>query len=266
MEILGEKLVGVLMASEPLIKKAGALALKLRNGVTAHKKLETGIHGIDIVTDADFKVQEKILQEMAKTELVNCQLFAEEDTPSVSKFKGTNGFILSLDPIDGTAIYASSGRFFCTIIYLRKGSELLYSFYNYPVLNWARRITRRGIEDFGKTPEAKVRKDLDLSKTIAYTFRGPESMDKAIYNELIDRGYSFRNLASITDDSGSCTLFFLNQVAGYLTASPNPHDGLGAMHYGQQKGYKIYSTLDFSKLEPSDHGPHFKGWYLVLRK
>lgn len=265
MKIEKDNLINILISLEPVFKKAGELALELRQNAVIKTKSETGITGIDMVTNADLAVQEFILSEMAKTELVECELFAEEKTESVKKFKNTNGFTLSLDPIDGTFIYASTGRFFCTIIYLRRGDELLYSFYNYPVLNWSRRITDK-VEDFGETPKADIRKDLDLSKTIVYTFRDPKEFAPDIFEKLIGKGYNFKCLADVTNDSGSTTLLFSNQSAGYFTVNPNPHDGLGALHYAQKMNFKIYSTLDFSKIDYGDHGPHFRGWYFVLRK
>jgi fructose-1,6-bisphosphatase/inositol monophosphatase family enzyme len=261
-----DRLVDILISLELVVKKAGELMLELRKNATVNDKFATGIKGIDMVTNADLAVQEAILSEMAKTELVDCKLFAEENTESVEKFKNTNGFTLSLDPIDGTAIYASTGRFFCTIIYLRKGEELLYTLYYYPAFGWGRRITKNGVEDFGSLPKIETKPGLDLSKTIAYTFKGPEAMDKETYDKLIGEGYNFKCLADITSDSGSTALFFLDQVAGYVVSAPNPHDGLGALYYSQKMGFKIYSTLDFTKLDPSDHGPHLRGWYLALRK
>jgi hypothetical protein len=50
------------------------------------------------VTGADLQVQEFILSRLAETPLVECELFAEEATPSVYKFKGTNGLVFLIDP------------------------------------------------------------------------------------------------------------------------------------------------------------------------
>ena len=87
-----------------------------------------------------------------------------------------------------------------------------------------------------------------------------------MYKKLIGEGYNFKCLADVTNDSGSATLFFLNQSAGYFTVNPNPHDGIGVLHYGREMNFKIYSTLDFSKIIYGDHGPHIQGWYFVLRR
>ena len=65
---------------------------------------------------------------------------------------------------------------------------------------------------------------------------------------------------------GSCSLFFSGQVEGFYRETPNPYDGLVALHYGQAKKMKIYSDVDISKTEQTDHGPHYKGWYVVIKK
>ena len=128
MENKTEECIKILIGLEPVFKKAGELALKMRKTAGKRNKFNTGVAGIDIVTEADTAVQEMILSEMAKTKLVECELFAEEDTPSAKKFKGTNGLVLALDPIDGTLIYASTGRFFSTMISLTDKKNILYTF------------------------------------------------------------------------------------------------------------------------------------------
>lgn len=54
------KLIDILISLEPIFKKAGNLSLDLRKTATISKKLETGIAGIDMVTNADLEVQELI--------------------------------------------------------------------------------------------------------------------------------------------------------------------------------------------------------------
>lgn len=262
-----DEYVNILIKLEPAFRKAGDLALQFRSTALSHNKYQSGIEGIDIVTEADIKIQEEILSEMAKTKLVDCELIAEEDTPSVSKFKGTNGLVLTLDPIDGTIFYKNGKRFFCIIVCLHDGKSLLYSFYHYPVVNWSRRITENKVEDFGDLPKVNTKSGLDLSRTIAYTFGEPEKTIPEIYSKLTKEGYVFHNtLTEITDESGSAILFFLNQVAGYYTNNPGSYDGLGVLYYGQVKKYQIYSDIDISKAIDGAHGKYCPGWYVVLRK
>lgn len=259
--------VDILIKLEPAFRRAGNMALNLRSTALSRNKYQSGIEGIDIVTEADLKVQEEILSEMAKTKLIDCKLIAEEDTPSVNKFKGINGLVLTLDPIDGTIFYKNNKRFFCIIVCLHDDESMLYSFYHYPVVNWSRRITENKVEDFGDLPKVNTKDDLDFSHTIAHTFGEPEKVIPEIYSKLIKDGYKFHNAyTEITDESGATTLFFLNQVAGYFTNNPGSYDGLGTLYYGKVKKYQIYSDIDISKSVQGSRGEYCPGWYLVLRK
>lgn len=261
-----QEYIDILISLEPVFRQAGELALKMRQTAASKSKYDTGVAGIDIVTEADIAVQEFILSEIIKTKLVDCQLVGEEDTPSVSKFKGTNGLVLTLDPIDGTLIYASAGRFYSTIISLNNKKDILYTFVNYPEVNFARRITANGSEDFGKLPEISMKTGEDLSKTIFYTVRGPKKIDPEIYKQIIGQGYSFKIISEITDEAGSCTILFSGKTGGYYIETPNPYDGMVAFHYSQAKKLKIYGSVDISKFDAGDHGPHYSGWYVVLNK
>jgi len=259
-----EECINILISLEPIFKRAGKLALEMRQTAASRYKLDTGIHGIDIVTEADLAVQEAILSEMAKTKLIECRLIAEEDTPSAKLFRGINGLILTLDPIDGTFIYAADGRLFSVIVCLNDGQQPLYTFCHYPVVDWTRRIARDTVSDFGIRPRVNVKEGLDLSRTIAHTFGEPEKTAGDIYNRLINEGYQFRLLPEITLDSGSCTLFFLGQVAGYYTQNPGAYDGICTWHYGRVKKSRMFGELDISKAIDGPHGPYYPGWYIVL--
>ena len=261
-----QEFINILVGLEPVFKKAGQLALSMRETAVRSNKFNTGIASVDIVTEADFAVQEMILTEIVKTELINCQLFAEEKTSLALQFKDSNGLVLSLDPIDGIAIYASTGRFFSVIVSLHDRQRMLYTFCYYPLINWARRITADGIFDEGNLLKVNVKEGIDLSKVIAYPVRGPKKIDSVIYNQLLAQGYEFLKASEITNEAGACTLLFLDQVAGYYQEGPNPYDGCVAWHYGEVKKFKIYKDLDISTYEPSERGPHYSGWYVVLRK
>jgi len=261
-----QEYIDILISLEPVFKQAGELALKMRETAKSKNKFNTGIAGIDIVTEADTAVQEFILSEMAKTKLVECKLVAEESTPSVSMFKGTNGLVLTLDPIDGTIIYASTGRFFSTIVSLNDKKNILYTFCNYPVVNFAVRIAGGKVENFGELPKINTKEEKDFSKTIFYTKTKIQEISQDVYKKITGIGYNFCKVFDITDEAGSCTFLFSGKAGGYYTETPNPYDGLVAMHYAQTKKLKIYGGVDISKAEPSDHGPHHKGWYVVLNK
>ncbi len=257
--------VELLIGLEPQFELAGTLSLKLQPTVTVSKKFQTGIHVVDIVTEADIAVQEFILSAMLQTKLIGCNLIAEEDTPVNSKFKGTNNLTLTLDPIDGTFIYTGQGRFFSIIVCLYFGSTPLYTYCHYPAVGWTRRITNGGVKDFGKEPDVKLKSGLDLSRTISYTYGQPETLVPELYRRLTEQGYVFRLLDEITDESGTCTLLFLNKIAGYFKSNPSPYDGLCALHYGQVRKFQILSSIDISKAILGSHGLYYLGWYMVLR-
>lgn len=260
------KCIDILIESESIIKEAGELSLGLRATTKTSNKLQTGIEGIDIVTEADCAVQEFILSKLAETELVNCKIIAEEDTPSVTKFKGTNGLTLTIDPIDGTIFYVNNKRFFCIIVCLRSEEKMLYTFCYYPVVNWSRRVADGSVVDFGELPEVKTKAGLDLSKIISHTFAEPEKNIPDIYSRLVSEGYIFKKVSEITDESTSHTLLYLNQTAGYFTNNPGAYDGLCALLYGQVKKLQIFSEIDISKVIDGSRGKYCPGWYLVLRK
>jgi len=251
-----EEYIDILISLEPVFKQAGELALKMRETAKSKNKFNTGIAGIDIVTEADTAVQEFILSEMAKTKLVECELIAEEDTPSVSKFKGTNGLVLALDPIDGTIFYASTGRFWSTIATLHDKKNVLYNFCNYPVVNFSIRIANGKVEEGGALPKINTKEEKDFSKTIFCTGKDPKKIRPDVYEDLIAQGYNFSNVFDAVSEAGSCTMLFSGKAGGYYTNTPNPYDGLVALHYGQTKKLKIYSEVDLSKTVPSNHGPH----------
>lgn len=265
MQNKAKEYIDELIKLEPVFKKAGELAVKMQKTALSRNKFNTGMAGVDIVTEADLAVQEAILSEMCKTKLVDCQLIGEEDTPFVSEFKGTNGLVLTLDPIDGTWLYAAGKKYFLVIVSLHDNKNLLYTFLHYPTFNWSRRITDR-VEDFGKMPEIEINSAINLVKTISYTAKPPTKIDPEIYQKLINEGYKFVRASKITDDSGATTLFALGKTSGYYMETPNPYDGLVGLHFGQAENFQIYGNVDFSKTFPTDHGPHYSGWYVVLKK
>lgn len=259
--------IETLIELEPVFRKAGKLTLDMRKTAASRNKFNTGIHMVDIVTEADLAVQELILKAMAKTKMVDCQLAAEEDTPTVGQITGKNGLMLTIDPIDGTFIYASEGDYFSIILGLRQGAEFLYTFCYYPALNWGKRIIINKVESFGKGRKVKTNPGLDLANSVvSYTYGDLGVIPGDIRQKLDEEGFRFLNRSEITGESGSTTLLFLNQVAGFFVSNPLVYDGLTALHFGRAMNYRIYSDIDLDKIEKGAHGPYHPGWYLVLRK
>lgn len=260
-----EHLTHLLQYLEPVVFAAGKHALALQ-GIGAEKKLETGIGEVDIVTRADLEAQELILSEWVKTPLKDCILLAEEKTPSVELFTGTNGITLTLDPVDGTASYASGGGAFSTIVGLHDSERLFYTLYYYPKFEWGRRVVGDAASDFGILPELELSRGVDFEKTIVYTYGDPEHAAPELYVRLKSLGYSFRQRKEFSKDAGSASVFFMSSVAGYFIGNPIVYDGLGVLHYGKAMDWNIESTIDLSKIEEGRTGLYRPGYYLVLKK
>ncbi len=262
--------IGALISLEPVFARAGERALELQGKAAISKKLDTGIAGVDIVTEADFEVQEMILQAAVQTPLRDCILIAEENTPTVRKFTGTYGLRFTLDPIDGTAFYAVGKGVFSVIVYLHDGTRPLYTYFNCPNFQWTRRILDDEVTDFGTLPKIPLITKDNLSKTIIYTYGNcnPRETAPKMYVELTAKGYSFRNRKEVVgEESGSTVLFLTNEtVGGFYTEDPLVYDAMTVFHFGLACKLQMYSTVDMSHILKRSHGPYYPGWYVVLRK
>ena len=108
---------------------AGRLASKLRKDATTGTKMGTGVHEIDIVTSADLAVQEYILGRLSKSKILkSCELLAEEETKFTNGFAKKSNYVLTLDPIDGTYLYASGKKMYKVIIGIHDKKNPLYTF------------------------------------------------------------------------------------------------------------------------------------------
>ncbi|MDB5258876.1 MAG: inositol monophosphatase [Candidatus Taylorbacteria bacterium] len=258
----------LLVSFEPIFDQAADLACSLRNKVSSYNKSETGAEGIDIVTDADLQVQEFILSKLAETPLIECELIAEESTPSVSKFKGTNGLVLLIDPIDGTAMYVAGEGYFSVIVSMHNKKNLLYSYYRYPLLGWTKRILKDRAEDIGDLPEVKIKPGIEPMNMIAYLAHvKPEKLPFDVEEKLKSRGLSVHNRKDISDETTMTALLFLGKVAGVCVSNPIAYDCLGVLHYAYATGaFEIYSTVDLSKPTKGPYGVYYPGLYVVWKK
>jgi hypothetical protein len=261
-------LIKTLTTLEPLFKQAADLAWKMQKGIETKRKFGTGFDAVDLVTEADLQVQELLLKEMAKTELVNCRLMAEEDTPSVSLFNGSSKYFLIIDPIDGTAIYSRGGKHFSVIVSLHDGKNLLYTFMHFPALNWTHRIVGSKYSMSGETPSFNI--PSQAQKYILYYSGHPETTIPELYQKLVQQGLSFINAYTITEDYGITEMLFCNKIAGRYQEDINVYDGLTSLHYAQVIGLKIYSggpngTLDLTNIKNRETGLYYPGFYLILK-
>jgi fructose-1,6-bisphosphatase/inositol monophosphatase family enzyme len=260
------EIIQELIKLEPVFIKAGDLAAKLQKNAESQNKFNTGAEAYDIVTEADFEVQEEILGIMAKTALRQCRLLAEEDTPSTKLFNSKGDFLLTLDPIDGTKLYAKGDKYWSVIISLRDDKEIFYTFNYFPAANWGHKIIGKNYEQIGEKPKIKVLQD--TSKIISYSYGSTDVIERKIYNEIIEQGYNFKLVKELTSESGSTALFLAGQVAGYFNPIALIYDSLVAYHFAQAMDYKIYSVgLDLSKIEKNEKGMVFHpGYYIAIRK
>ncbi len=263
-----DQYLNILVSFEPIFEQAARLACELRGKVPIHNKSETGVEGVDIVTGADLQVQEFILSRLAETPLVECELFAEESTPSVSKFRGTNGLVLLIDPIDGTAKYVSGGKFFSVIVSMHNKKDILYTYYRFPLLGWTKRILKDKAEDIGSVPEIKTKPEINPMGMIAYLeYIKPERLPLEIENALKAKGLSMHLRKEIVDEGNMISLMFLEKIAGVAIRNPIAYDCLGSLHYARATGkFEIYSTVDLSKPMNGQFGVYYPGQYVVWKK
>ena len=263
-----DQYLDILTSCEPIFEQAAQLALDLRGKVPIHNKSATGVEGVDIVTGADLQVQEFILSRLAETQLAECELFAEEATPSVSKFKGTNGLVLLIDPIDGTAKYVSGGKFFSVIISMHNKKDLLYTYYRFPLLGWTKRIVKDKAEDIGSVPEIQIKPGVDAMGMIAYLeYIKPDRLPPEVEDALKIRGLSLHQRKEIVDEGNMISLMFLEKIAGVAIQNPVAYDCLGSLHYARATGrFEIYSTVDLSKPPKGPFGVYYPGLYVVWNK
>jgi hypothetical protein len=209
-----------------------------------------------------------VLSRLAETPLAACELFAEESTLSVSKFKGTNGLVLTIDPIDGTAKYISGGKFFSLIIGMHNKKDLLYTYYHYPLLGWTKKIIKDVTEDIGSLPEVKIKSGIEPMTTIAYLRHvKPEKLPLDIEEKFKTRGFSLHDRKEISEEASMNALIFLGKVAGACLENPIVYDCLGALHYARAAGkFEIYSTVDMTKPMKGPSGIYYPGLYIVWKK
>lgn len=266
-----EEITKIIKSLEFAFFKAGDLACEMQEKSQESRKND-GTHEISIVTDADLAVQEYVLEAILQTDLGKCHIIAEEDTPSVSKFKNELDFFITLDPIDGTSNYAVGRPYFALIISLRTNSEILYTFYHLPRLQWTHIMDGNEYRSIGKPPT-----DLDLpeatSKSIVFSF-GDYLIDEddTVAAVIREKGLQVISRKQLSPNIfiGSTALFLAGYSAGYYGPNPLCVDGLVCFHYAKTQNLPIYSKgpngeLDFSLITERSTGNYHPGYYVVIR-
>lgn len=254
---------------EKVFIQAGELAVRLRSEAKSDNKFATGHIEVDVVTSADLAVQEFILQNLAKSELKELELVAEENTPSRKLFANQSNLVLTVDPIDGTSFYASDKTMYSVIVAIHDKKSPIYTFAYWPEVKWGIRIAGKEIKWIGKKPEFNI--ITKHPRTICYSpyfdFDPAKKMPE-IFTKLSGEGYKFVSKKRISEDVGGTALFILGYADGYCSFNASPVDFLVAMHFGLANGYKIYKNLNLSALVPSKFEGgigHYEGWYVVVR-
>ncbi|MBI4023107.1 hypothetical protein HY375_03010 [Candidatus Berkelbacteria bacterium] len=263
-----ESLIAELVSLEPQFKAAAQHALELQPTVALKQKSTTGSAGIDALTEADLAVQELVLGTLAETPLSTCQLFAEEATPSVDRFADRSPFALTLDPIDGTLMYAHGSPYFRFILGFRTVDELRYTFVYYPAQEISIRITNQGIEQSGRFDLPALP---NHARTVVYSAE-PRSASRstAIRATLRDLGYTLTDTGHVRKGFGSITLFLAGVVGGYYNGYPNVHDSFVAAHYAQARGWPVHyehpdKGLSLNELHVASGSLRFPNDYYVLQ-
>ncbi len=255
-------LIKTLENLEPIFIQAGKLALKMQENVISHNKFNTGNSAADIVTEADLAVQEFLLNEMLKTDLINCYLLAEENTVSAKKFNEEGKYFLSIDPIDDTALYAKGKEHFSTIISLHDGHKFLYMFIYFPAWDWIHKIVN---DDYSIIGEAPNLPDNAKDTILCWSGNPEKNIPEEVLNELKKRGIKFGSLRGIYPDLGSIAMFANNKIAGIYHENPNVYDGLVEYNIALAKGLKTYSSpIDLTNIAKRETGFYYPGYYLAL--
>lgn len=248
-EIKYKKEIDLIQQFEPVFIEAAEMAAKLKKDAVSKHKLSTGNVEVDIVTSADLAVQEFVLQKLVKSDLKNCELIAEEDTPSRYLFAKSSNLVLTIDPIDGTAIYAQGKKMYSIVITIHDKKRPIYTFDYFPEIKWGVKIVYDKCEFIGNKPKL-THKKLPL-KTIIYSFYN--SKERTIENsskmasELVKNGYAFRYKKDFSDEVGGTAMFILGIADGFFTENGSAVDTLVSLHYALSQDLLVYQDINIEK-------------------
>ena len=251
---------------ESVFIEAGKLAMQLQKGTLVTQKHNSGYQEVDILTEADLIVQEYILKRLAKSDLVDLELVAEENTPTVSKFSSLADLVMTIDPIDGTSLYVKGRRMYSIIVSMHDKKKPLYSFVYFPEVDWGVKLVEDDCHFFGEQPSFD--KIESKSKIIVYSKGNPAKQLSNIYDRMLKDGYVFVRKKELTDEAGSTALFLLGLVDGIYVEDGSAVDCLVGWHYGITQNYFVYTDIDLSKTAKNSEygGDEYAGIYLVVNK
>lgn len=260
-----------LLELEPEIRSIAERGGRFQGQVDSLTKSHTGSLAADLVTQADYWVQRELLQLFATTQLVGCQLVAEESSaelaPLMERFAPSSDYQLFIDPIDGTKRFVEGLPFFSTIVSLRHRHRCLYTFCYYPKLSWW--VRALGMESFEVSGRVPLSLPVGNRQSVVYTSGTPER-DFADWQAEMP-GWDWLKGDSL-HPCGSKLLYLSGSVAGYASSKPNLYDGLMIYHYAMVRRHQLkeqdargQSPLDLASWESTPRGMQVSGRYLCLQ-
>jgi fructose-1,6-bisphosphatase/inositol monophosphatase family enzyme len=253
---------------------AGELASKMHQTTDKSLKTNTGFYELDVVTAADFAVQEYILERLSHSEIIKkCELLAEEETKYTDKFSKKSKLILTIDPIDGTYLYAHGKKMWKVIIGIHDRKRPLYTFCYFPEYKWGVKIVKDRCEYIGERPQLKLKSHI-LPKSIAYGIYGkevnPQKLFTSKYRELIGQGYQFVERKEISDEPSTTGQFLILSDAfdGLIMDGKmgSAVDILVGLHFGLANDYIVDNHMDLSRRNRSASAVgNYEGYYLILK-
>jgi myo-inositol-1(or 4)-monophosphatase len=184
-------------------RKAGRIMDRYREKGSEIAGRKDGLH--DIVTEADLKCQEKIVEEISEEfpedgfKGEERDLTPDEDTERV----------WIIDPIDGTTNYFSGWSYFCSSIGLRINGEHVLGVVHSPASGLGK--TWAGIKDLGSyliensgeydPQRLKVSEREELESGFLTCFQSPDnderrSIEQELVEKCIEKGMNYRECAS----------------------------------------------------------------------
>ena len=260
----------VLLELEPKILQISNQGAEFQGQVESLRKSETGSFAADVVTKADYWVQNELLRAFASTPLLGCQLVAEESSaelaPLMERFAPQSEYQLLIDPIDGTKRFVEGLPYFSTIVSLRHQQRCLYTFCYYPKLNWwLRLLGEESWEVSGRIPLSLPAHE----RCVVFTSGTPDQ-DFADWQEQLGDWRWAKGDA--LHPCGSKLLYLSGSVAGYASSKPNLYDGLMIYHYAKVRRQSLReqdshgrANLNPDDWESTSRGALVKGRYLCLQ-
>lgn len=255
---------------------AGKIASKMSHEAKASNKTHTGFYELDIVTTADLAVQEFILERLSKSEeLRKCQLLAEENTKFQEDFAKESDFVLTLDPIDGTYLFANGKKMWKVIVGIHNKKRPIYTFCYFPEYDWAVKMVNDECTFIGEKPNI----DLKIAippKAIIYGVYGenvdPCDLFPIQYPKLKEQGYTFLERKEISSEPSTTGQFLIlaDKFAGLIMDGRmgSAVDILVGLHFGLANDYQVINEMDLSEPSNCYHEGigNYQGYFQVLKK